>query len=38
MRFRNIRHWGTPERGGHFPAWEQPASFVEEITAFRAAL
>jgi pimeloyl-ACP methyl ester carboxylesterase len=37
-RFRNIRYWGTPERGGHFAAWEQPALFVEEIAAFRAAL
>lgn len=38
VRFTDIRHWGTPERGGHFPAWEQPARFTAEVEAFRAAL
>jgi len=33
-RFRDIRHWSEPDRGGHFPALEQPALFVEEIRAF----
>ncbi len=33
-RFTDIRHWGEPERGGHFPAWEQPELFVGEIKAF----
>jgi pimeloyl-ACP methyl ester carboxylesterase len=33
-RFRDIRYWSEPDRGGHFPALEQPALFVEEIRAF----
>jgi len=31
---RDIRYWSEPDRGGHFPALEQPALFVEEIRAF----
>jgi pimeloyl-ACP methyl ester carboxylesterase len=27
-------HWGELERGGHFAAFEQPATFVEELRAF----
>jgi epoxide hydrolase len=33
-RFTDIRHWSEPERGGHFPALEQPEIFVEEVRAF----
>jgi pimeloyl-ACP methyl ester carboxylesterase len=33
-RFTDIRHWGEPARGGHFPALEQPAAYVEELRAF----
>jgi epoxide hydrolase len=33
-RFRDIRYWTEPERGGHFAAFEQPAHFVEEVRAF----
>jgi epoxide hydrolase len=33
-RFRDIRYWSEPDRGGHFPALEQPALFVEEVRAF----
>jgi pimeloyl-ACP methyl ester carboxylesterase len=33
-RFRDIRYWSEPERGGHFAAFEQPAHFVEEVRAF----
>jgi epoxide hydrolase len=32
-RFANIVHWGEPDRGGHFAAWEQPDLFVEELRA-----
>ncbi len=32
-RFVNIQHWGLPERGGHFGAWEQPEIFVDEVRA-----
>ncbi|WP_068077599.1 epoxide hydrolase family protein [Novosphingobium lentum] len=33
--FKQIVYWGTPERGGHFAAWEQPEAFVRELrTAF----
>ena len=31
VRFVDIRHWGEPDRGGHFGAWEQPALFVDEV-------
>jgi pimeloyl-ACP methyl ester carboxylesterase len=37
-RFSNIVYWSEPLRGGHFGAWEQPASFVEETRAVRRAL
>jgi pimeloyl-ACP methyl ester carboxylesterase len=33
-RFRDIRYWSEPDRGGHFPALEHPALFVEEVRAF----
>ena len=36
-RFTNIVHWGRPERGGHFAAWEQPDLFVAEARAARRA-
>ncbi|WP_433720849.1 epoxide hydrolase family protein [Actinoplanes sp. CA-051413] len=32
-RFRDIRYWGEPARGGHFAAFEQPALFVAELRA-----
>jgi pimeloyl-ACP methyl ester carboxylesterase len=32
-RFRNIRYWGSPPRGGHFAAFEQPELFVAEVRA-----
>ena len=36
QRFKNIVHWTEPDRGGHFAAFEQPATFVEEVrTGFR---
>ncbi len=38
-RYADIRYWGTPARGGHFPALEQPALYVDELRAsFRAIL
>jgi pimeloyl-ACP methyl ester carboxylesterase len=33
-RFRDIRHWGEPPRGGHFAALEQPELFVAELRSF----
>ena len=33
-RFRDIRHWNEPARGGHFAAFEQPGLFVDELRAF----
>lgn len=36
-RFKNIIHWNELEKGGHFAAFEQPATFVDEVrTCFRA--
>jgi pimeloyl-ACP methyl ester carboxylesterase len=32
-RFGNIVHWGEPDRGGHFAAWEQPGLFASEVRA-----
>jgi len=35
-KYSNLIHWGEPERGGHFAAFEQPGIFVSEIReAFR---
>ena len=33
-RFRDIRYWSEPDRGGHFAAFEQPELFVEEVRSF----
>ncbi|MGP4114240.1 epoxide hydrolase family protein [Streptomyces sp. 4N509B] len=32
--FTDIRHWNELDRGGHFPALEQPDLFVTEVRAF----
>ena len=37
-RFTNIVHWGEPERGGHFGAWEQPELFVQDLRATMHAI
>jgi pimeloyl-ACP methyl ester carboxylesterase len=29
--FRNLIHWNDLDRGGHFPAFEQPELFVAEV-------
>jgi pimeloyl-ACP methyl ester carboxylesterase len=31
--FTDIRYWNEPARGGHFAAFEQPATFVDEVRA-----
>jgi pimeloyl-ACP methyl ester carboxylesterase len=33
-RFRDIRYWNEPARGGHFAAFEQPELFVDEVRSF----
>jgi pimeloyl-ACP methyl ester carboxylesterase len=34
--YPKLLHYGRPEKGGHFAAWEQPAAFSEEVrTSFR---
>ncbi|WP_425954541.1 epoxide hydrolase family protein [Xylanimonas sp. McL0601] len=33
-RFTDLRWWGEPARGGHFPAWEEPELFVAEVRGF----
>jgi epoxide hydrolase len=36
-RFADIRYWNELDKGGHFPAFEQPEAFVAEVrAAFRA--
>ncbi|PBC35725.1 epoxide hydrolase [Rhodococcus sp. ACS1] len=36
-RFPDLRHYSVVEKGGHFAALEQPATFVDEVrTAFRS--
>jgi len=37
-RFRNLIHWGEPDRGGHFAAWEQPDLFAAELRSTLQAL
>lgn len=37
-RFTSIVHWGEPDRGGHFGAWEQPELFVAELRATARAI
>ncbi|MET9438775.1 epoxide hydrolase family protein [Streptomyces sp. NPDC006551] len=32
--FRDLRHWSTPERGGHFMAHEEPEQVAAELRAF----
>ncbi|WP_326592473.1 epoxide hydrolase family protein [Streptomyces sp. NBC_01294] len=29
--YPHLVHYNQPPRGGHFPAWEQPAIFVDEV-------
>ncbi len=36
-RFANIVHWGEPDRGGHFAAWEQPGLFTDEVRSVARA-
>jgi epoxide hydrolase len=33
-RFTDLRYWNELDKGGHFAAFEQPASYVDEIRAF----
>jgi len=33
-RHYNVTHWAVMPRGGHFPAMEQPALFVEDLQNF----
>jgi pimeloyl-ACP methyl ester carboxylesterase len=33
-RFSDLRYFNEPERGGHFAAFEQPETFVDEVRAF----
>jgi pimeloyl-ACP methyl ester carboxylesterase len=33
-RFKDIRYWNELDRGGHFAAFEQPATFVDEVRSF----
>jgi pimeloyl-ACP methyl ester carboxylesterase len=32
-RFQNLVHWNELEKGGHFAAFEQPETFVDELRA-----
>jgi len=33
QRYTNIQYWNELPKGGHFAAWEQPATFVTEMRA-----
>jgi pimeloyl-ACP methyl ester carboxylesterase len=36
-QYTDLRYWNEPERGGHFAAFERPATFVDEVrAAFRS--
>jgi pimeloyl-ACP methyl ester carboxylesterase len=32
--YTDIRHWNELDKGGHFAAFEQPATFVDEVRSF----
>jgi epoxide hydrolase len=32
--FTELRWWDEPDKGGHFPAFEQPGTFVEQVRSF----
>jgi pimeloyl-ACP methyl ester carboxylesterase len=32
--FADLRHWSTPDRGGHFMAHEEPGQVASELRAF----
>ena len=32
--FPNIQHWAELGKGGHFAAFEQPDTFVEDLRTF----
>ena len=32
-RFTNIQYWNELDKGGHFAAFEQPETFVDEVRA-----
>ncbi|MFP3991490.1 epoxide hydrolase family protein [Streptomyces sp. E11-3] len=34
QRFTDLRHWNDADRGGHFPAIEQPDFLVDELRTF----
>ncbi len=38
QRYRNIVYWNELDKGGHFPALEQPDAFVAELRAARPFL
>ena len=33
-RYTDLRWYETLDRGGHFAAWEQPATFVDQVRGF----
>ena len=33
QRFTNLHYWNEPTKGGHFAAFEQPETFVDEVRA-----
>ena len=33
QRYKKLVYWATPEKGGHFAAFEQPQAFVDELRA-----
>jgi pimeloyl-ACP methyl ester carboxylesterase len=37
-RFYNVRRYSRLTRGGHFPAWEVPELYAQELRAFTASL
>lgn len=37
-RFYNVQQYSLQERGGHFPAWEQPAMYARDLRKFLRSL
>jgi pimeloyl-ACP methyl ester carboxylesterase len=37
-RYPDLRWWNELDKGGHFPAFEQPDTFIAEVRSFSRAV
>lgn len=38
QRFYNVQQYTLQAHGGHFPAWEQPDAYAQDLRKFRRSL